>query len=214
MSQIKTVEHLRNVLPEPRATTKAKIAPYLDEQAIDFLQTCPFGLMATAGRDGPIEVSPKGDEPGFVRVENEPTVLLPERAGNNLAFGLQNIIETGRIGMIFLRPRTGETLRLSGRAEIFDDAELLATLGKAGRPALLAIRIHIERCYFHCARSVLRSTSGNPSIGRNPSASRSEKSSRPGPAATRIKPRKSMPLSSGDTRPICGRTGDVTATRQ
>ena len=113
--------------------------------------------MATAGRDGPIEVSPKGDEPGFVRVENERTVLLPERAGNNLAFGLQNIIETGRIGMIFLRPNTGETLRLSGRAEIFDDAELLAALGTPGRPALLAIRIHIERCYFHCARSVLRS---------------------------------------------------------
>ena len=59
--------------------------------------------------------------------------------------------------MIFLRPRTGETLRLSGRAEIFDDAELLAALGKPGRPALLAIRIHIERCYFHCARSVIRS---------------------------------------------------------
>ena len=56
-----------------------------------------------------------------------------------------------------LRPRTGETLRLSGRAEIFDDAELLASFGKSGRPALLAIRIHIERCYFHCARSVLRS---------------------------------------------------------
>jgi len=109
MSQVKTVEQLRTVLPEPRETTKAKILPFLDEQAIDFLQTCPFGLMATAGRDGPIEVSPKGDEPGFVHVENERTVLLPERAGNHLAFGLQNIIETGRIGMIFLRPRTGET---------------------------------------------------------------------------------------------------------
>jgi uncharacterized protein len=157
MSQLKTVEQLRAVLPEPRETTKAKILPFLDEQAIDFLQTCPFGLMATAGHEGPIEVSPKGDEPGFVHVENDRTVLLPERAGNNLAFGLQNIIETGRIGMIFLRPRTGETLRLSGRAEIFDDAELLAALGKSGRPALLAIRIHIERCYFHCARSLLRS---------------------------------------------------------
>jgi uncharacterized protein len=157
MSQLKTVEQLRNVLPAPRETTKAKILPFLDQQAIDFLQTCPFGLMATAGRDGPIEVSPKGDEPGFVHVENERTVLLPERVGNNLAFGLQNILETGRIGMIFLRPRTGETLRLSGRAEIFDDADLLVALGKPGRPALLAIRIHIERCYFHCARSVIRS---------------------------------------------------------
>jgi PPOX class probable FMN-dependent enzyme len=157
MSQIKTVEQLRTVLPEPREITRTKIVPFLDEQAIDFLKTCPFGLVATAGRDGPIEVSPKGDEHGLVHVEDERTILLPERAGNHLAFGLQNIIETGRIGMIFLRPRTRETLRLSGRAEIFDDADLLATLGKPGRPALLAIRIHIERCYFHCARSVIRS---------------------------------------------------------
>ena len=157
MSQIKTVEQLRTVLPEPREITRTKIVPFLDEQAIDFLKTCPFGLVATAGRDGPIEVSPKGDEHGLVHVEDERTILLPERAGNHLAFGLQNIIETGRIGMIFLRPRTGETLRLSGQAEIFDDAELLAAFAKSGRPALLAIRIHIERCYFHCARSVLRS---------------------------------------------------------
>jgi uncharacterized protein len=157
MSQVKTVEQLRATLPAPRETTKAKILPFLDEQAIDFLKTCPFALMATAAHDGPIEVSPKGDEPGFVHVENDRTVLLPERAGNNLAFGLQNIIENGRIGMIFLRPRTGETLRLSGRAEIFDDADLLAILGRPGRPALLAIRIHIERCYFHCARAMLRS---------------------------------------------------------
>src|SRR5215207_5336227 len=134
MSQVKTVEQLRKVLPEPRETTKAKILPFLDEQAIDFLKTCPFGLMATAGRYGPIEVSPKGDEPGFVHVENETTVLLPERAGNNLAFGLQNIIETGRIGMIFLRPRTGETLRLSGRAEIFDDAEFVGRIWKVRPP--------------------------------------------------------------------------------
>src|SRR5215216_2230650 len=77
MSQVKTVEQLRKVLPEPRETTKAKVLPFLDDQAIDFLQACPFGLMATAGRDGPIEVSPKGDEPGFVHVENETTVLLP-----------------------------------------------------------------------------------------------------------------------------------------
>jgi predicted pyridoxine 5'-phosphate oxidase superfamily flavin-nucleotide-binding protein len=208
MGQVKTVEQLRNVLPPPRETTKAKIAPWLDEQAIDFLKTCPFALMATAGRDGPIEVSPKGDEPGFVRVENERTVLLPERAGNNLAFGLQNIIETGRVGMIFLRPNTGETLRLSGRAEIFDDAELVASLGKpvdrrcwrSGSTSNAAISTVRARC---CDR-----TSGNPNIGRKPSASRSERFLRPAPAATRSKPRRSMPLSSRDTRPICGRMGE------
>ncbi|UPJ50075.1 pyridoxamine 5'-phosphate oxidase family protein [Bradyrhizobium sp. 200] len=211
MSQVKTVEQLRAVLPEPRETTKAKILPFLDEQAIDFLRTCPFGLMATAGRDGPIEVSPKGDEPGFVHVENERTVLLPERAGNNLAFRLQNILETGRIGMIFLRPRTGETLRLSGRAEIFDDAELLAALGMSGRPALPSgstLSGAISTARVRCSDR----TSGNRSTGRKPSASRSERFLRPGPAAARIRRRKSTPLSRRDTRPICGRMVDLRCT--
>ena len=109
-----------------------------------------------------IEVSPKGDEPGFVRIEDSRTLLMPERAGNNLAIGLQNLLANGRVGLIFLLPPSGETLRVSGRAEIFDDADLTSRLGSQGRPALLAIRIHVERCYFHCARSTLRSQLWNP----------------------------------------------------
>ena len=209
MSQVKTVEQLRNVLPAPRETTKAKIAPFLDEQAIDFLQTCPFGLMATAGRDGPIEVSPKGDEPGFVRVENERTVLLPERAGNNLAFGLQNIIETGRIGMIFLRPRTGETLRLSGRAEIFDDADLLADTRQA-RPPGTAGDPDPHRTLLFPLRAF-----GAPiaALGTGALAGSQAHLVRkdvcdPDRWRTRIRRRRSTPLSSRDTPPICGRTVD------
>jgi hypothetical protein len=87
---------------------------------------------------------------------------MPERAGNNLAFGLQNIIANGQVGLIFLVPQTGETLRVSGRGEILDDADLLARLGSKGRPALLAIRIHVTRCYFHCARAVLRAQLWQP----------------------------------------------------
>ena len=97
-----------------------------------------------------------------MRIEDDKTLLMPERAGNNLAFGLQNMIATGKIGMIFLKPRTGETLRIAGRAEIFDDAGLCAKLGTAERPALLAIRIHVERCFFHCARAILRSKLWEP----------------------------------------------------
>ncbi|MDX1376570.1 MAG: pyridoxamine 5'-phosphate oxidase family protein [Burkholderiales bacterium] len=156
MSRITTLEQLRRVIPQARPTTHAKILRQLDAQSIEFLAASPFALMATTRADGSIEVSPKGDAPGFARVEDPRTLLLPERAGNNLAFGLQNILDNGRVGMIFLRPGTGETLRLSGRAEILDDAALVATLGSAGRPALLAIRVRIERCYFHCARAVLR----------------------------------------------------------
>ncbi len=156
MARITSVAQLRGVLAEPRASTQAKILDALDAQATEFLAVSPFALLSTTAADGAIEVSPKGDLPGFARVENTRALLLPERAGNNLAFGLTNILATGRVGLIFLRPGTGETLRVGGRAEIHDDAELLESLSSAGKPALLAIRIHVERCYFHCARSVLR----------------------------------------------------------
>ena len=156
MARLTSTDDLRRVIAEPRQTTFTKILKELDEQSIAFLKRCPFALVGTTAEDGTIEVSPKGDEPGFVRIEDSRTLLMPERIGNNLAFGLQNIIANGQVGMIFLVPQTGETLRISGRAEILDDADLLARLGSKGRPALLATRIHITRCYFHCARSVLR----------------------------------------------------------
>jgi len=162
MSRIETVDQLRAVLGEPREATKAKVLPHLDQQASDFIRASAFAILSTVSREGVVEASPKGDEPGFVRIENETTLLMPERAGNNLAFGLTNMLETGRVGLIFLKPRTGETLRITGRAEIFDDGDLRAKLGTPERPALLAIRIHVERCYFHCARAMLRSKLWEP----------------------------------------------------
>jgi uncharacterized protein len=162
MARITTVEELRQVIPQPRETTKLKILPELDEQATEFVETSPFVFLATVDKAGTVEVSPKGDEPGFARIENAKTLLIPERAGNNLAYGLQNILATGNIGLIFVRPNTGETLRVSGRAEVFNDAELLQQLGSERRPALLAIRVHIEKCFFHCARSFLRAKLWDP----------------------------------------------------
>jgi uncharacterized protein len=162
MARITTIEELRQVIPPPRETTKLKILPELDEQAIEFVETSPFVFLATVDKAGTVEVSPKGDEPGFARIENAKTLLIPERAGNNLAYGLQNILATGNIGLIFVRPNTGETLRVSGRAEVFNDAELLQQLGSEKRPALLAIRVHIEKCFFHCARSFLRAKLWDP----------------------------------------------------
>ncbi len=162
MARVTSVDALRTVVKPPNARTFTKITPELDEQAIAFLGRCPFALVSTVGEDGTIEVSPKGDEPGFIRVEDPRTLLIPERAGNNLAFGLTNILNNGKIGMIALVPATGETLRLSGTAEIFDDAELVGSLGSLGKPALLATRVHIEHCYFHCARSIVRAKLWDP----------------------------------------------------
>ena len=168
MARLTTVADLRRILPDPRPTTRAKILPALDEQAVAFLARSPFALLSTVGADGRVEVSPKGDEPGFIRVEDPTTLLIPERVGNNLAFGLQNILANGRVGLIALLPATGETLRVSGSAELHDDPELVASLGSAGRPALLAIRVRIEHCYFHCARALVRSRLWDPASWPSP----------------------------------------------
>lgn len=162
MGQLKSLEDLRRVISEPRATTKSKILDALDEQSIAFLARCPFALVGTTAADGTIEVSPKGDDPGFIRVEDPRTLLIPERVGNNLAFGLSNMITNGKIGMICLVPATGETLRVSGTAEIYDDPDLLASLSSLGKPALLAMRVRIQHCYFHCARSIVRAKLWDP----------------------------------------------------
>jgi len=162
MAKLSSTADLRRVIAEPRSTTKAKILEALDEQSIDFLKRCPFALIGTTAPDGTIEVSPKGDEPGFIRVEDPKTLLIPERVGNNLAFGLSNIVANGKIGLIALVPATGETLRISGTAEVFDDPELVQSLSSLGKPALLATRVHIKHCYFHCARSILRANLWKP----------------------------------------------------
>lgn len=162
MARLTSLDDLRRIIPEPRPASRSKILEALDEQSIDFLKRCPFALVGTVSADGTIEVSPKGDEPGFIRMEDPRTLVMPERVGNNLAFGLTNMIANGRIGMICLVPATGETLRISGTAEIHDDADLLASLSSLGKPALLATRVRIQHCYFHCARSVVRSKLWDP----------------------------------------------------
>jgi len=162
MARLNSVADLRRIIAEPRTATRSKILEALDEQSIEFLKRCPFALIGTTTEDGTIEVSPKGDEPGFIRVEDPKTLLIPERVGNNLAFGLSNIIANGQIGLIALVPATGETLRISGTAEVFDDPELVQSLSSLGKPALLATRVHIKHCYFHCARSILRANLWKP----------------------------------------------------
>lgn len=162
MARIKSVAALRKILPEPRERTKLKILPELDEQGVAFVRDSAFCLLSTCGHNGRIQVSPKGDEPGFVQAEDARTLLIPERAGNNLAIGLQNILETGRVGLIFLLPGSGETFRVSGRATLHDDSDLLARFSPEGRPALLVTRVAIEHCYFHCARSLIRANLWKP----------------------------------------------------
>ncbi len=159
---IRTVEQLRAVIGEPHPMTKLKVLKALDEAAIDYIGRSPFLVLATADRAGNQDASPKGDHPGFVGIEDEHTLLIPERKGNKLAFGYLNILENPQVGLIFMIPGTGETLRVNGAAELTKDPALCERLTARGAPAILAIRVHVHECFFHCAKAFIRSQLWKP----------------------------------------------------
>ena len=159
---VQSIAELRAIVPHAAKLVEAKILDHLDEQASAFLAASPLVLLSTSGADGRIDVSPRGDEPGFIRIEDPRTILLPERNGNNLAFSLQNIVENPNVGIMALLPNAGETLRINGKAAILADADLLQELGARGKPAMVAVRVSIERAYFQCARALLRARIWDP----------------------------------------------------
>jgi uncharacterized protein len=154
---IRTVDQLREVIAEPIDGVRVKLGEVLDDHATAFIADAPFLVLSTADTAGRLDASPKGDEPGFVLIEDECTLVIPDRPGNKLAFGLTNILENPHVGVLFVIPGTTETLRVNGRAELSRDPELLERLAARGRPAVLAIRVHVEECFFHCSKAFLRS---------------------------------------------------------
>ena len=114
-------------------------------------------MLATANAAGHQDASPKGDAPGFVHIEDDRHLVIPDRPGNKLAYGLENILENPRVGVLFLIPGTPETFRVNGRAELTCDPDLLEKLAARGRPATVGIRVTVEEAFFHCAKAFIRS---------------------------------------------------------
>lgn len=155
--RISTVQQLREIVGEELPLTTAKVFPELEEIAEAFIRASPFLMLSTADAKGNIDVSPKGDPPGFVRIENSRTLLIPDRTGNKMVLGHLNVLENPKVGLIFLLPGTPETLRVSGVAELSRDPSLLASMEVRGKPAVLAIRVHVEEVFFHCPKAFMRS---------------------------------------------------------
>lgn len=157
-----TVEQVRAIIGDESPVVRTKLFQGLEATAKGFIARSPLVLLATADRDGRPDVSPKGDEPGFVAVEDDQTLLVPDRKGNKLIFALQNILANPTIALIFLVPGTEETLRVHGTAALTADPAVLQRLTARGQPALLAIRVRVERCFFHCAKAFKRSRLWHP----------------------------------------------------
>jgi PPOX class probable FMN-dependent enzyme len=154
---ISTVERLRQVIGEPVPGVELKVYDTLPAEARAFIGRSPFLVMATSDTQGNLDASPKGDEPGFVLVEDDRTLVIPDRPGNKLVYGLQNIVDNPHVGVLFIIPGTTETLRVNGAAELLVDPDLLGRLEARGRPALLAIRVTVHEVFFHCSKAFLRS---------------------------------------------------------
>ena len=153
---------LRELLGEPSDVVRAKVSDRLNALTRQFVERSPFVLLATSAPDGSCDVSPRGDPPGFVRVLDEQTLLLPERPGNRLADSLRNILANPHVGLLFVIPGIGDTLRMNGRATIVTDPELLAPSAVEGKVPKLGLLIEIDEAFTHCSKAFLRSRLWDP----------------------------------------------------
>jgi len=153
---------LREVIGTPTELVLTKIADRLNALTRQFVERSPFVCVATACPDGGLDVSPRGDPPGFVRILDERTLLLPDRPGNRIADTLTNLLEDPRIALLFLIPGIGDTFRVNGRARIVDDAELLAPCAVDGKVPRLGLLVSIEEAYTQCSKALIRSDLWNP----------------------------------------------------
>ena len=155
--KIQSLEQLRAVIGDEIPGLHEKNINHVDEFARDFIERSPLIVLSTADKSGRMDASPKGDAPGFVEVLNEHTLLIPDRPGNKLAYGHQNILSNPNVGILFIVPNTRETLRINGRAELSCEPDLLQQLAARDKPATLVIRVFVDECFFHCGKAMLRS---------------------------------------------------------
>ena len=153
---------LREIVGEPIPIVRDKEMPRLDKYCRQFIEMSPFLCLGTVGADGHIDMSPRGDPPGFVQVLDDTTILIPDRQGNQRVDSMQNIIDNPRIGLIFFLPGVEETLRIRGRVSITSDSDLLGPLALNGKTPKLGFLIKIDQVFFQCAKALIRSKLWDP----------------------------------------------------
>jgi PPOX class probable FMN-dependent enzyme len=153
---------LRSILGEPSELVQSKVSDRLNDLTRQFVERSPFLCLATTPADGTCDVSPRGDPPGFVRILDERTLLLPDRPGNRLADSHRNVLENPQVALLFVIPGVTDTFRVNGRATIVADPELLEPCAVDGKVPKLALRIEVEEAYTHCSKAFLRSNLWDP----------------------------------------------------
>ena len=167
--EVNSVDELRAIVGQPDQYVANKVKDRLSPIQRDWLAHSPLGFVATTDADGRVDVSPKGDPPGFVHVIDDTTIAIPERPGNKRVDGHLNVLERPYVGTLFLIPGRGDTLRINGTARILADADYFDAMTVKGKRPILALEIDVEEVFFHCAKAFLRSDAWDPSTW-NPTA--------------------------------------------
>jgi PPOX class probable FMN-dependent enzyme len=162
-SEVTSVAELRAIVGEPNEYVANKVKNRLTPMHRDWLAHSPLGFLATTDAQGRVDVSPKGDPPGFVHVIDATTIAIPERPGNKRVDGYLNVLQRPYVGTLFLIPGRGDTLRINGSARVLSDADYFDALTVNGKRPILALEIDIEEVFFHCAKAFLRSDTWDPS---------------------------------------------------
>ncbi len=150
-------EKLRGLYLPAKERSVKKQLPHLDKHCLRFLALSPFVVLSSGSAEGRYDASPRGGEPGFVKAPDSATLLIPDAPGNNRLDTLENIIATGRVGLLFLIPGVDETLRVNGRARLADENSVLEAFKNEKRAPKLIIEVKVEDVYLHCAKALMRS---------------------------------------------------------
>ncbi|BBY49579.1 phosphohydrolase [Mycolicibacterium arabiense] len=166
---VTSVEELRAIVGHPNAAVADKVKPRLSAVQRDWLAHSPLGFVASADAHGRVDVSPKGDPPGFVHVIDDATIAIPERPGNKRVDGYLNVLQRPHVGTVFVIPGRGDTLRINGTARVVSNADYFDAMVVDGKRPILALEIAVEEVFFHCAKAFLRSDAWKPETW-NPTA--------------------------------------------
>lgn len=161
MSIITTTEQLEAIYGRPGDASTVKVADRVTPLYRALIDKSPFVALATSGPEG-LDCSPRGDLPGFVRVHDEKTLMMPDRRGNNRIDSLRNIVRDPRVALLFLIPGSGSTLRVNGRGQVSNEPDLLDSFKMQEKAPRTVIVMTVEEIYFQCARAIVRSDLWNP----------------------------------------------------
>ncbi|PKG39988.1 MSMEG_1061 family FMN-dependent PPOX-type flavoprotein [Psychromonas sp. Urea-02u-13] len=157
MIDITNEAQLRDIIGTPNPMASKKIYPFLNPRMLDFIEKSPLLMLSTVDEFGFPTISPKGDKPGFVKVNKQGQLLIPELRGNKLAFSLNNILQHPQVALFLLVPGSMETLRIHGECKLVTGELICKKLASDSHNALLVLEITVKNAYFHCAKALLRS---------------------------------------------------------